>query len=92
MKKTIQTIIFTMVLLFASGCAPREETRESIGSVKMKENGTLVFVLSEKSEDGLTRRLSYFEVKKEEDKYQKYLSHVSPIKVGKSKPVRPWEN
>ena len=78
-----------MVLLFASGCAPKEETRESIGSVKMKENGTLVFVLSEKSEDGLTRRLSHFEVKKEEEKY---LSHVSPIKVGKSKPVRPWEN
>ena len=91
MKKTIQTIYFIALFSLFTGCALNEEKKESIGSVKMKEDGTLAFMLRAESEDG-TIGQSYFEVKKEEEKYEEYLSHVEPIEVGESKAVKRWKN
>ncbi|MEO0511086.1 MAG: hypothetical protein AAF065_14645 [Verrucomicrobiota bacterium] len=91
MKKTIQTIYFIILLSLIAGCALNEEERESIGSVEMKEDGTLAFMLRAESQEGAIGQ-SYFEVEKEEENYEEYLSHVAPIEVGESKAVKPWKN
>jgi len=89
-KNSILCLVILTILL--AGCSSTKQKEESIGSVEMKENGTLVFQLIAEDENRTIRGHGYFEVKKEDEHYQEYLSHVSPIKPGESRLVTPWEN
>jgi len=79
-----------LILLVTSGCVSVDKTeKESIGSVKMKEDGTLCFMLRAEGENGELGD-AYYEVKKEDKEYQSHLEHVSPINPGEEKLVKPW--
>ena len=67
---------------------PKKKSREAIGVVTMKNDGTLFFDLS----DGKTVNSGdqQFLIPPNIEKYDYYLNHVSPIKPGETKDVMPW--
>ena len=83
----MKTLIVLLCVLMFAGCSSKKE--ESIGSVSMKEDGTLVFILRADSGNSLVGG-GYFEIKREDQNYEMYLSHVSPISSGEEKSVKPW--
>lgn len=62
---------------------------ESIGSVKMEADGTLVLQLRAQSKDGAVGQ-GLFTYAPDHDRYPKVLAHVGPIGPGEEKAVPPW--
>ena len=62
---------------------------ESIGSAKMKEDGTLVLMLRAEGPGG-TIGDAMIVYKPDDPKYQETLEHIGGLKPGEEKPVPPW--
>jgi hypothetical protein len=62
---------------------------ESIGSAKMKDDGTLVLMLRAEGAGGLVGD-ALITYKPDDPKYKKTLEHLGGLKPGEEKPVPPW--
>ncbi len=67
------------------------DTGESIGTVTMLDNGTLLFDLREKPKKEELPGDQQFLILTSNEQYKEYFNHVAPIKPGESKRVMPWK-
>jgi len=69
--------------------AEKGDAPASIGSAKMKEDGTLVLMLRAEGPGGIIG--DAMKVYKPDDpKYKETLEHIGGLKPGEEKPVPPW--
>jgi hypothetical protein len=71
--------------------APPAEAAEvaSIGSAKMKDDGTLVLQLRATGEGGIVGD-AYITYEPDDPRYQETLDHLGGLEPGQEKPVPPW--
>lgn len=68
----------------------QEKEKDSIGSIKMLEDNSVVLHLRAESENGVIGD-AMFTYKPEESDYSKIIKHVGGLGVGEEKQVPPWE-
>jgi hypothetical protein len=69
--------------------AEPEKAAESIGSARMKEDGTLVLMLRAEGSGGI-KGDALIAYKPDDPKYKETLDHLGGLKPGEEKPVPPW--
>lgn len=83
------------VLVSACAAQPSPKPAESnnlpasVGVAKMLPDGTLQLFLMGKI--GNANAEKFIEVKKGEEKYESYISHIGGIKPGEVKSIPPWQ-
>ncbi len=86
----MRTIFLLLIIVFPYSSYSKGEVEQSIGSIKMLDDKSIVLVLRAESEDGIIGQ-SQFTYKPSDSEYQNIIEHVGGIKVGEEKLVTPWE-
>jgi hypothetical protein len=73
----------------AEGKVEQEAAAESIGSAKMKDDGTIVLQLRAEGPGGMIGD-SLVVYKPDDPKYGEILEHLGGLEPGEEKPVPPW--
>ncbi len=64
-------------------------SKGSIGSATMRENGVIILQLRAEAEDGRVGH-GYLEYPPEHPQYNSIIEHLNGLNPGESKPVPPW--
>jgi hypothetical protein len=88
------TLAFVLVTIGVATVAAEdhrhaETSTDYIGTARMLDDGTLELFLVAHGSDGIIGH-SFLIYRRGDAQYEAILAHVSPMRPGQSRPVRPW--